>query len=121
MKAHDERSDLIERSIKNAPQLETVLRELLSDYNISYIELDRGISVAKVCDIFTHINSKGVPLNIFDLLNAILRPHDIYLKDMWRKVQPDLAYTDPDKMKIYVFQVMSILEQTYSHLSIYII
>jgi hypothetical protein len=111
--AYDSRNVKIEKSILLAPQLENILRELLSDYNISYIELDREISVAKVCDIFTNINSKGVPLNIFDLLNAILRPYDIYLKDMWRNVSDDLDYTDQDKMKIYVFQVMSILEQTY--------
>ncbi|MCB0463895.1 MAG: DUF262 domain-containing protein [Flavobacteriaceae bacterium] len=100
-------------NIKNGEALGNILRELLNDYNLSYIELDRDISVSKVCDIFTHINSKGVPLNIFDLLNAILRPHDIYLKDMWRTVAGNLDYTDPAKMKIYVFQVMSILEQTY--------
>jgi hypothetical protein len=112
-KIYDLRSIKIEKSLLLPPQLENILRELLSDYNISYIELDREISVAKVCDIFTNINSKGVPLNIFDLLNAILRPYDIYLKDMWRNVADDLDYTDQDKMKIYVFQVMSILEQTY--------
>lgn len=112
-KAYDLRSIKIEKSLLLPPQLEIILRELLTEYNISYIELDRSISVAKVCDIFTNINSKGVPLNIFDLLNAILRPYDIYLKDMWRNVADDLDYTDQDKMKIYVFQVMSILEQTY--------
>lgn len=113
LKRYNDRNTKIEQSTELAPQLETILRELLSDYNLSYIELDREISVAKVCDIFTNINSKGVPLSIFDLLNAILRPYDIYLKDMWRGVADELDYTDQDKMKIYVFQVMSILEQTY--------
>jgi len=111
--SHKNRTLLIEESLGFVPEITKVLRELLSDYNLSYIELDREISVAKVCDIFTHINSKGVALNIFDLLNAILRPYDIYLKDMWRNVSEELSYTDQDKMKIYVFQVMSILEQTY--------
>ncbi|MGY5851478.1 GmrSD restriction endonuclease domain-containing protein [Salegentibacter sp. F14] len=101
------------RNIENAEGLEKIIKELLNDYNLSYIELDREISVGKVCDIFTHINSKGVPLSIFDLLNAILRPHEIYLKEMWRDVADDLDYTGSDKMKIYVVQVMSILEQTY--------
>ncbi|WP_179350064.1 DUF262 domain-containing protein [Winogradskyella pacifica] len=111
--SHKNRTLLIKESLGFVPEITKVLRELLSDYNLSYIELDREISVAKVCDIFTHINSKGVALNIFDLLNAILRPYDIYLKDMWRNVSEELSYTDQDKMKIYVFQVMSILEQTY--------
>lgn len=111
--SHKNRTLLIKESLGFVPEITKVLRELLSDYNLSYIELDREISVAKVWDIFTHINSKGVALNIFDLLNAILRPYDIYLKDMWRNVSEELSYTDQDKMKIYVFQVMSILEQTY--------
>lgn len=110
---HQDRLTKVNRYLEFPNHLKTILQELLNDYNLSYIELDRAISVAKVCDIFTNINSKGVPLNIFDLLNAILRPHDIYLKDMWRNVADDLDYTDQDKMKIYVFQVMSILEQTY--------
>lgn len=110
---HEARLGKVKRYVELPQHLKTILQELLNDYNLSYIELDREISVAKVCDIFTNINSKGVPLNIFDLLNAILRPYDIYLKDMWRKVSDDLDYTDQDKMKIYVFQVMSILEQTY--------
>ena len=53
------------RNIENAVALESIIKELLNDYNLSYIELDREISVAKVCDIFTHINSKGVPLKYF--------------------------------------------------------
>lgn len=113
LSAHEERLEKVKRYVEFPQQLKVILQELLNDYNLSYIELDRDISVAKVCDIFTNINSKGVPLNIFDLLNAILRPFDIYLKDMWRSVADDLDYTDQDKMKIYVFQVMSILEQTY--------
>jgi len=113
LETHQSRLNNVNRYLEFPNQLKTILQELLNDYNLSYIELDRAISVAKVCDIFTNINSKGVPLNIFDLLNAILRPHDIYLKDMWRNVADDLDYTDQDKMKIYVFQVMSILEQTY--------
>jgi len=113
LETHQNRLTKVNRYLEFPNHLKTILQELLNDYNLSYIELDRAISVAKVCDIFTNINSKGVPLNIFDLLNAILRPHDIYLKDMWRNVADDLDYTDQDKMKIYVFQVMSILEQTY--------
>lgn len=110
---HKKRKEEIIFSLEAQPKFTKILKELLSDYNISYIELDRNISIDKVCDIFTNINSKGVPLNIFDLLNAILRPHGIYLKDLWRSVEDELSYTDSDKMKIYIFQVMSILEQNY--------
>jgi hypothetical protein len=91
----------------------SLLNELFEQYFISFIELDREISIAKVCDIFTNINSKGVPLNIFDLLNAILRPHEIFLKDLWHQEMNNFNITDKNKMKIYVLQIMSILEQNY--------
>jgi Protein of unknown function DUF262 len=50
------------------------VRELTGEYQISYIELDRDIEVEKVCDIFTQINSRGVRLDTFDLINALLKP-----------------------------------------------
>jgi hypothetical protein len=90
-----------------------IIEDLFNNFYIGYIELDRNIEVGKVCDIFTQINSKGIRLDIFDLLNAILRPKDIFLKEMWRQSEATLSFTDPKKMKIYILQVMSILEQTY--------
>lgn len=98
---------------KEAQRLQDTLRELINDYYLSYIELDRDISISKVCDIFTKLNSRGVLLNIFDLLNAILRPHGIQLKEMWRSTFDDLEFADSEKMKIYVLMVMSILKQGY--------
>jgi hypothetical protein len=100
-------------SPKNADAIEDIFRDLLESYYISYIELDRDIEITKVCDIFTKINSSGVPLSIFDLLNAILTPHKIHLKEMWRRDSGLLDYTDSSKMKNYVLQVMSILKQDY--------
>lgn len=98
---------------ESANDLKQFTEDLLRNYEISYIELDREIDIAKVCDIFTQINSKGVQLDIFDLLNAMLRPKNVFLKEMWHDAKNDLAYTDSSKMKIYVLQVMSILLQTY--------
>ncbi|MCB9185577.1 MAG: DUF262 domain-containing protein [Flavobacteriales bacterium] len=91
----------------------SAIEELFNQYYISYIELDRDIDIDKVCDIFTQINSRGVQLDIFDLLNAMLRPKEIQLKQMWHESEKELLYTDPKKMKIYVLQVMSILLQSY--------
>jgi hypothetical protein len=99
--------------VKNAREFKDIIEELFNQYFISYIELDRDIDIAKVCDIFTQINSKGVKLDIFDLLNAILRPKEIYLKQMWKQAEEELQFTKPKKMKIYILQVMSILEQYY--------
>jgi hypothetical protein len=96
-----------------AMQFGDYVRELTEQYQISYIELDREIEVSKVCDIFTQINSRGVQLDIFDLLNALLKPKDIQLKLMWREASQRLSFVETEKMNVYVLQVMSILLQSY--------
>jgi len=96
-------------------KLMTIIEDLLNNYEISYIELDKKISVEKVCDIFQKINSTGLDLNIFDLMNALLRPKDIYLRKWWDDVANSFEgkIPNPDKVKIYALQVISILEQNY--------
>jgi uncharacterized protein with ParB-like and HNH nuclease domain len=94
-------------------QFDAELAELETDYHISYIELDKDIPIEKVCDIFTQINSKGVKLDIFDLLNALLKPREIQLKSLWREARGKLDFLGTEKMNIYILQVMSILLQNY--------
>jgi hypothetical protein len=89
------------------------LHAMLSQYQISYIELDRDLEIDKVCDIFTQLNSKGVQLDIFDLMNALLKPKDLQLKRLWREASARLAFVESAKMNVYVLQVMSILRQAY--------
>lgn len=93
--------------------IDKFFNELINQYDISYIELDRDIEVAKVCDIFTRLNSNGMELTTFDLMNAMLRPKDIYLKKMWQEVSVDFNIVDEGKMRLYLLQTMSILKQGY--------
>lgn len=95
--------------------LDEIFESILNEYYISYIELDREIEVEKVCDIFQRINSTGLDLNIFDLMNALLRPKDIKLKSLWEKEIAGFnsKLPDTDKGKIYALQTMSILRQVY--------
>ena len=53
------------------------MKDITEQYQTSYIELDRDLELDKVCDISTQINSRGVRLDIFDLLNALLRRKEI--------------------------------------------
>lgn len=66
-----------------------------------------------MCDIFTQLNSKGVRLDVFDLMNALLRPKELKLKEMWHQAAPRFDFVDTGKMNVYVLQVMSILRQAY--------
>lgn len=101
------------RHASNAEVFGEYLKDLTGQYQISYIELDRDLEVDKICDIFTQINSRGVRLDIFDLINALLKPKGLQLKHMWREAAPRLEFVDTGKMNVYILQVMSILRQAY--------
>ena len=66
-----------------------------------------------MCDIFTQINSRGIRLDVFDLINALLKPKGLQLKHMWRQAAPRLEFVDTERMNVYILQVMSILLQAY--------
>jgi hypothetical protein len=89
------------------------LKGITEQYQISYIELDKELAVDKVCDIFTQINSRGIRLDVFDLVNALLKPKGLQLKHMWRAAAPRLEDVETEKMNVYILQVMSILRQGY--------
>lgn len=89
------------------------LKGITEQYQVSYIELDRDLAIDKVCDIFTQVNSKGIRLDVFDLINALVKPKDVQLKHLWREASPRLEFVDTERMNVYILQVMSILRQSY--------
>lgn len=99
---------------ENAGEFGEHLRVITEQYQISYIELDQDLELGKVCDIFTQINSRGVRLDIFDLLNALLRPKGLRLRQhLWQDAAPRLEFVESGRANVYVLQVMSILRQAY--------
>lgn len=106
--------DIVVRHADNASRFGDYIKTLTDQYQISYIELDKELGIDKICDIFTQVNSKGVQLDTFDLINALLRPQEIFLKQMWRDASPRFGeFVESTKMNIYILQVMSILRQNY--------
>lgn len=101
------------RHVENAQAFGELLKGITEEYQISYIELDQDLAVDKVCDIFTQINSRGIRLDAFDLINALLKPKGLQLKHMWREAAPRLNFVDTSRMNVYILQVMSILRQAY--------
>jgi hypothetical protein len=101
------------RHAENAKAFGEHLKGITEQYQISYIELDQDLGVDKVCDIFTQINSRGIRLDAFDLINALLKPKGLQLKHLWREAAPRLEFVETDKMNVYILQVMSILRQAY--------
>lgn len=101
------------RHAENAESFGELLKGITEEYQISYIELDQDLAVDKVCDIFTQINSRGIRLDAFDLINALLKPRGLELKHMWRAAASRLNFVDTNRMNVYILQVMSILRQAY--------
>ncbi len=102
-----------ERFVANAVAFGEHLKGITEQYQIAYIELDQELAVDKVCDIFTQVNSKGIRLDVFDLVNALLKPKGLQLKHMWREAAPRLDFVETERMNVYILQVMSILRQAY--------
>ncbi|MCC6458309.1 MAG: DUF262 domain-containing protein [Caldilineaceae bacterium] len=107
------KADKARHHSENAKAFGEHLKGITEQYQVSYIELDRDLEVAKVCDIFTQINSRGIRLDVFDLINALLKPKGLQLKHMWRKAESRLEFVGTGKMNVYILQVMSILRQNY--------
>jgi Protein of unknown function DUF262 len=80
-------------------------------YQIGYTQLEKNLEIDRVCEIFANLNSKGVRLDIFDLLNALVLPTGVELRRLWRAAKARLEFVESDRMNIYVLQVMSILRQ----------
>lgn len=110
-----EEGDEAQRAIHQGKEFSEHVRDLLNRCRVAYIELDSDLEIDKVCDMFTHINTRGIRLNVFDVMNALLRPKKVGLKDMWREVRdaPDLDFLKSGNANVYVLQVMSLLAQGY--------
>ena len=109
----DEESRLARHHAENAIGFGEHLRDIMQQYQIAYIELERELEVDKICDIFTQINSRGIRLDIFDLINAMLKPKGIQLKHLWRDAEQKLSFVETKRMNVYILQIMSLLRQTY--------
>ena len=53
--------------------------------------------------------AEGIRLDVFDLINALLKPKGLQLKHMWRAPSSALDFVDTERMNVYILQVMSIL------------
>ena len=101
------------KNAENAIYFREYLDKLGTQYSVSFIELDKDIDIEKVCDIFTRINSRGMKLDIFDLMNAMLTPQGIELKQMYKEAKQKISFFGTDRMNVYLLHVMSILRQNY--------
>ena len=89
---------------ENAQLFDEHLEGITQQFQVSYIELDQELALDKVCDIFTQINSRGIRLDVFDLMNTLLKPKGLQLKHLWREARPRLDFVDTDRMNVYILR-----------------
>jgi hypothetical protein len=106
-------AEVARQHAQNALLFDKHLEGITQQFQISYIELDQELELDKVCDIFTQINSRGIRLDVFDLINALLKPKGLQLKHLWREAAQRLDFVETERMNVYILQVMSILRQAY--------
>ena len=105
---------IAKQNVKNAHKFQEMLTDITQKYQITAMVLDQDLEIEKICDIFTRINSRGQRLDIFDLMNAMLKPSGVQLRKLWQSVEPKLNNVlETRKMDIYILQVMSIIKQVY--------
>ncbi len=106
-------AQMAQRHAEKAKAFGEHLRGITEQYQISHVELDQDLEIDRVCDIFTKINSRGRRLDVFDLINALIKPKGVQLKQLWRDAAPRLDFVETERMDVYILQVMSILRQAY--------
>lgn len=83
---------------------------------LSYVFLTETLEKKQpkeICTIFANINSKGLKLDIFDLMNAFLYPKGIQLRKDWEKIDNPALKSVDSEMKVYILKLISLYKQIY--------
>ena len=95
-----------------------ILDNVWNDYKIPVIQLSESIFLDDVAEIFEKINSKGIGLSVFDLLNAKFHLFGISLRDKWNQTKTE--YSNIEKLhknipgfEKYIIQGMCLYKKRY--------
>ncbi|MGA2467475.1 MAG: hypothetical protein ABSH06_24420, partial [Thermodesulfobacteriota bacterium] len=96
--------------------IERKLRLVWYDYEVPFISIPKTMDIGQVSDIFEKINTKGEPLDTFDLLIARMYKYKIELKKIWDKTLASNEFIKMynkkiSKMPIYIFQALSLIRE----------
>ncbi len=102
---------IAQEAVQDAKDFGKHIWEIMGSYRISHITLDQHLEPDTVCDIFTKLNDTGTSLNIFDILNALLRPKGVMLSHLWNDAEEKFEFIKTERKNVYILQVMSLLKQ----------
>jgi hypothetical protein len=92
------------------------LNYVLKEFQIPVIKLSENLELENVAKVFEKLNSMGVELTIFDLLNARLIKHGIRARRMWNLSRENcellrLFSEGNAKFPIYVLQTIALIRK----------
>ena len=84
------------------------------NYSFVFYPLGSKRDLHDICNIFAQVNSKGMKLSTFDLMNAFLYPKDIRLrKNLWENLDNEILKSIDSGMNEYLLKVISLHKQNY--------
>ncbi len=84
------------------------------NYSFVFYPLSSNRDLHDICNIFARVNSKGMKLSTFDLMNAFLYPKDIRLrKELWENLDNGNLKSIDSGMNEYLLKVISLHKQNY--------
>jgi len=97
-------------------QLRDYLREVWEKFEIPFIILPEDMSLVDVAKIFEKLNSTGIVLTVFDLLNARMVKHKIMLRQMWDGVRNSEEFPflkkfsqGDERFPVYILQTIALI------------
>ena len=84
------------------------------NYRFVFYPLSINREIRDICNIFARVNSKGMRLSTFDLMNAFLYPKGVKLrKDLWDNLDNKLLKDIDTSMNEYLLKLISLVKQNY--------
>jgi hypothetical protein len=109
-------SDQHEQVREVRKRLREYLRQVWEKFEIPIIKLPQDMSLVDVAKIFEKLNSTGVVLTVFDLLNARMVKHGVTLREWWDKVRDSESFPrirrfseGNERFPVYMLQTIALL------------
>jgi hypothetical protein len=97
-------------------RLRDYLKQVWERFEVPMIKLPQDMSLADVAKIFEKLNSTGIVLTVFDLLNARMVKHQIMLRHMWDEIRASGTFPlirafseDNDRFPVHVLQTLALI------------
>jgi hypothetical protein len=96
-------------------RLREYLKQVWEEFEVPFIILPKDMNLVDVAKIFEKLNSTGVVLTVFDLLNARMVKHKIMLRQMWEGVRTSEDFPllqkfseGDERFPVYVLQTIAL-------------